>query len=296
MSLIKSLALAALITTTTAFADHLDTVCESAITSAPTWEENLIAYRANGENLVTTHQGMIIGSAPSAIKGMFQDNLSIWILTKSQLLEMNAGGEILNEYLIEWTGNPAWQALSMVKANNMIVIGRGAGGLLGFDLTTREIAWTNWMKGDDDGYPSGVAFDGQNVYAATATSMENGFTGIITVNPADGTITKRSKYDVPRWGVLDTDAKAIMNGDSLILNNGGWIHVITKKQIESDKAIRPRWVAQMIPQDGPVNAHYMTLLGNFVIHDGYVMGCGAYTTQDNGVFVRKSKLFHVKLP
>jgi hypothetical protein len=97
-------------------------------------------------------------------------------------------------------------------------------------------------------------------------------------------------------GVLDVDVKARMNGDSLILNNGGWIHVITRAQIESEKDIRPRWAALVIPQDGPVNAHYMMLKGEFVIHDGQVMGCGAYTSQENGTFVRKTKLFHVKLP
>lgn len=291
----KSLALAALISATSAFAGHLDTVCESAYKMRPVWDGNLVVYRGDGETLITSHGGTIIGSTPSAVKGIFQDGLSIWVLTKSQLLEMNSAGDTLNEYLIEWTGNPAWTALSMVKAGNMIVISRGAGGLMGFDLTKRDIAWTNWMPGDDEGYPSGLAFDGEKVYAAVATSMENGFTGIITINPADGVITKRSKYDVARWGVIDTDAKAYMNGDSLILNNGGWIHVITKKQIESDKAIRPRWAALVIPQDGPVNAHYMQLLGNFTLMDGMVMGCGAYTTQENGVFTRKSKLFHVKL-
>lgn len=291
----KSLALAALISTTSAFAGHLDTVCESAYKMRPAWDDYLVSYRGDGETIITSHGGTIIGSTPSAVKGIFQDGLSIWVLTKSQLVEMNSAGDTLNEYLIEWTGNPAWQALSMVKAGNMIVVSRGAGGLLGFDLTKRDIAWTNWMPGDDEGYPSGLAFDGEKIYAAVATSMENGFTGVITLNPADGVISKRSKYDVARWGVIDTDAKARMNGDSLIINNGGWIHVITKKQIESDKAIRPRWAALVIPQDGPVNAHYMQLLGDFTLMDGMVMGCGAYTTQENGAFVRKSKLFHVKL-
>ena len=72
--------------------------------------------------------------------------------------------------------------------------------------------------------------------------------------------------------------------------------MITKKQIESDKAIRPRWAAHVIPQNGEVNAHYMMIKGDFVIHGEYVMGCGVYTDRQDGNFVRKSKLFHVKLP
>lgn len=292
----KSLALGALIISSSAFANHLETVCESAANQDIAWEENLVAYRDSGESVISSHGGMIVASTTSQIRAVIQDGLSIWALTPSQLIEFNAGGDVVNEYLIEWTGNPSWKALSMVKVGNKIIISRGAGGLLGFDLEKRDIGWTNWMPGDDEGYPSGLAVDGDKVYAAVATSMERGFTGIITINPADGVITKRSKYDVARWGVIDTDAKAQMHGDSLILNNGGWIHVIKRAQIESDKAIRPRWAALVIPQDGPVNPHYMMIKGQFVIHGDQVMGCGVYTSHQDGVFVRKSKLFHVKLP
>lgn len=292
----KSLALSALILSSTVFAEHLEKVCETAVNADVVWEKNLVVYREAGESLITSHGGMIIGSTASRIKGIIQDGLSIWALTPTQLVEFNSAGEIVNEYLVEWTGNPAWRALSMVKAGNKIIISRGAGGLLAFDLEKRDIAWTNWMPGEDEGYPSGLAVDGDKVYAAVATSQERGFTGIITVNPLNGVITKRSKYDVARWGVIDTDAKAQMHGDSLILNNGGWIHVIKREQIESDKAIRPRWAALVIPQDGTVNAHYMMTKGEFVIHGEFVMACGVYTAQQDGNFVRKSKLFHVKIP
>ena len=292
----KSLALSALILSSSAIANHLEKVCEGAVSSDIVWENNLIAYREAGETLITSHGGMIILSTPSKLKGIIQDGLSIWALTSTQLVEFNAAGDTVNEYLIEWTGNPAWRALSMVKAGNKMIISRGVGGLVAFDLEKRELAWTNWMPGDDEGYPSGLAVDGDKVYAAVSSSQERGFTGIITVNPADGVITRRSKYDVARWGVIDTDAKAQMHGDSLILNNGGWVHVIKREQIESDKAIRPRWAALVVPQDGTVNAHYMMIKGEFVIHGDQVMACGLYTAQQDGIYVRRSKLFHVKLP
>lgn len=294
--MLKSLAIAAIFLSAPSFAGHLDTVCEKAVNQSIVWEDNLIAYRDSGESLITTYEGTIIASAPVAIRGVIQDGLSIWTLTPRQLVELNSAGDVLNTYWIEETGNPMWQALSMVKANGKIIITRGVGGMIGFDLTKREIAWTNWMPGDDEGYPSGVAFDGEKVYAAVATSQENGFTGVITVNPENGNIERRSRYDVARWGVIDTDAKARMHGDALILNNGGWIHLITKKQIESDKAIRPRWVAQVIPQNGAANAHYLMIKGEFMVHDGFVMACGIYSADENGSIVRKSKLFHVKLP
>ncbi len=292
----KSLALGALILSQSVFATHLDTVCESAVNDSPVWEDALIAHRSNGQFVIETHGGMIIAESATRIKGVIQDGLSIWALTSTELVELNSVGDVLNNYTLEETGNPAWAALSMVQAGRKIIISRGAGGLMGFDLEKREIIWTNWMAGNNEGHPSGLAADGDKVYAAVATSQEFGFTGVITVNPATGEITKRSAYDVRRSGVLDTDVKARMHGDSLVLNNGGWVHVISRAQIESQKAIRPRWAAHVIPQNGSVNAHYMMIKGDFVIHGGQVMGCGMYTAQENGNYVRKSKLFHVKLP
>ena len=281
-----------------AFANHLEKVCETATTANPVWEEGLVAYRdlSTREFHITSHGGMIIASSSDAIRGVIQDGLSIWALTARYLIETNATGEVVNSYEVEDSGLPYIRALSMVRAGNILVISRGAGGLIGFDLTKREIVWTNRMSGDDEGFPSALAFNGSKVYAAAATSQENGFTGIITIDPVSGMIERRVAYDVARWGVLDVDAKARMHGESLVLNNGGWIHVITKAQLEGSKKIRPRWVAQVVPQNGSVNQHYLMLSGEFLVEDGYVKGCGVYTAFEEGSYVRKSRLSLIKLP
>jgi hypothetical protein len=290
----KTLAFLFLAVSGTAFA-NLEKICESSNGAGLVWEDNLVAYRSEGETHISTFNGTIITSTPATLRGLIQDGISIWALTAKNLVELNAAGDVLNSYTVDESQGQNGGALSMVKAGNILVIARGYEGMIGFDLEKRSIVWTNSMSTDDDGFASGVTFDGKNVYAAVATRFENGFTGILTVDPMNGQIIKKNAYDVYRWGVISTDAKARMNGDSIILNNGGWIHVITKKQLESDKKIRPRWVAHVIPKEGEINAHYMTMSGEFVLHDNQVMGCGAYTTIENGTFVRKNKLFHVKL-
>lgn len=184
----------------------------------------------------------------------------------------------------------------MAINKEMLVISRGAAGLLGFSLKERTFKWHNHMNGTDEGYPSGLASDGNVVYAAVATSRENGFTGIITIDPKSGTILKRSPFNVRTAGVVDTDAVAKIYQGNLILNNGGWIHLITPKQLQSEKAIRPRWVAHVVPQDGEVNRHYMTLHGDFFFEEGMLVGCGSYTTIIDSRFARRSRLFKVKLP
>lgn len=296
MLLLKFLALGLLVASNTALAD-LDQICANAVNSAPAWDTDLIAYREDGKSIIETFNGSIIASTPAMIRGLIQDGLSIWALTPTQLIEFNAGGEILNTYQVEHSGNPYAGTRSMAKAGKILIITLGHEGMLGFDLEQRKIAWVNSMSDQDGGEPTAVAFDGTQAYIAAATNHENGFTGIITVNPETGAITKKIPYDVPHSGVIGIDANARMSGDTLVLNNGGWIHLISKEQIERGGKVRPRWVAHVIPQNGQVNAHYMILAGGFLVHDQEVMGCGTFTAQEEGGgLTRKSKLFHVPLP
>ncbi len=291
----KALILGVLITLN-AQAGHLDTVCESAVNAQPIFDSNYVARRSNGMFVLETLSGTQVTNTAASIRSIVREGASIWVLTANQIVELDTTGEVLESYDLEQSGNPSWYGLSMIQFNRKLVISRGAAGVTAFDMDTREFVWTNWFAGTDDGFPSGLATDGRVIYAASATSHQNGFTGIVSLNPESGAIIRHTPYDVRRSGVLDTNVKARMHGEDLVLNNGGWIHLITKKQIESEKAIRPRWVAHMMPAEGPVGVHYMMIAGDFLMHDGQVMACGTYTAFEEGQYLRKSKLFHVKLP
>lgn len=292
----KALTLTALIMSGSAFAGHLDTVCENAIGNAPVFDSNYVARRnSSGKFAIETLEGALITETSAQIKSMVRDGGSIWVLTATQIVELNTAGEVQEMFDLEDSHNPFWAGLSMIQFNRQLIVSRGAAGVVAFDMDERKFTWKNGVTGDDDGFPSGLATDGRVIYAAAATSHERGFTGILVLNPETGAIMKKVPYDL-NWGVMDTDVKARMYGDSLVLNNGGWIHMITKKQLETAKTIKPRWVAQMVPADGPVNAHYMMITGEFLMHGDMVMGCGIYTAQEGGNFVRKSKLVHIKMP
>jgi hypothetical protein len=278
------------------FASHLEQVCESALSSPTVWEDNLVAYRDQGETLITSHEGSIITSTPESIKGLIQDNISIWALTSTTLVELNSAGEVLESYEIASSQDPTGHARSMVKADRNLVIARGYGGYMAFNMDERKIIWSNSLENEDSGYGAGISFDGNNLYAAVATRIEKGFTGIMKIDPSNGKVLKKSMYDVARSGVISTDAKVKILGDKIILNNGGWIHITLKNQIEEGKKIRPRWLAEVVPQSGEVSRHYLTLEGEFLFHGDFIMGCGAYTAFENGTYTRKTKLVHIKIP
>lgn len=291
----------------TAFAGNLEKVCENSIghnpempsqvySNAPVFGGGLLSIRgAGGAYLIQDMEGNVLNTIQVPVKGLLKIGNSIWALAPFDLIQMNEKGEIQNTFNFEPTMNQDWGALSMTSHNDMIIITRGVGGILGFDMKTSAVKWTNFMTGNDDGYPSGIANVEGNIYAAAATSMSQGFTGIIKINPETGVIEKRAPYH-REWGVMDTDAKAnAFNGD-LVVNNGGWIHKITMKQIESGKAFKPRWVAKMIQANGDVNAHYLMYNGDFFFEGNDLVGCGLYMDQQDGSLVRKSKVFKTPMP
>ncbi len=306
----KLLAIAISLSASLTYADHLETVCQGVLSedpdrpnyivlNPPTFSGGLLARRVGDQNgwdfVLETIEGKLLGTFHKPIYQIIRTENSIWALGPFDLMEMNAYGHILHTYSFE-TSNVAWKARAMAINRDMLVISQGAGGLAGFSLKERVFKWHNYMPGNDEGYPSGLASDGNVVYGAVATSQENGFTGIITIDPLTGNILKRSPYNVRTAGVIDTDAVAKTYQGNLILNNGGWIHLITPKQLQSEKAFRPRWVAHVVPANGEVNQHYMTLNGDFFFEDGMLVGCGSYTTMVDSRFARRSKLFKVKLP
>lgn len=306
--MLKNVIMTFALLSSSAFAGHLEKVCELAMrqdpnspqyfySNPPVFGADTLARRnsSTGEYLVEDMFGKILNSFQVPIKSLLKTETSLWALAPFDLIEMNHHGEVKNIYNIEPTMNQSWGGLSMVKAGNLLVISRGAAGLLAFDLETRAIKWNNYMTDENDGYPSGLAVDGSFIYAAVATSHQFGFTGIITVNAETGAVVKRSPYDV-NSGVIDTDAKAKMFKGNLVVNNGGWIHVITPKQIASGKSFKPRWVAKVVPTAGEVNEHYMMINGDFFFENNQLVACGTYTTISNERLVRKSKLFTVDMP
>lgn len=306
----KSVVIALSLSASVSFADHLDLVCEKAmmvdptrpqylISNPPSFSGGILSRRVGDDTgwdyVVEDFNGKLIGTFHAPIYQIIKTENSVWALGPFDLMEMDMDGRVVHTYNFG-SNNLSWRGRAMAINRDMLVISRGAAGLMGFDLKDRAFKWQNTMSGNDEGYPSGLASDGNVIYGAVATSRENGFTGIITIDPLTGNILNRTPYDVRRWGVIDTDAVARIYKGNLILNNGGWIHLIRPEQLQSEKAIRPRWVAHVVPQNGDVNLHYMSLNGDFFFEDDHLVGCGNYTTQIDSRFTRRSKLFKVKLP
>lgn len=290
-------------------ASYLDIVCSDAqrsnpanpsfsIMNPPVFAEGFVARKSatHGQFAIETLAGVEIFKHPTRITSLVLQGDTLWALAGFELLQLTATGELLGRHSFETQQNPAWRGKTMVLADDLLVIARGLAGMLAFNTITRKVEWTTLMSEVEGGMPVSVQFDGTQVWAVMATTYQNGFTGFASMEPSTGRVTKLAPYDQRRAGVIETEPSARWFNDSIVLNNAGWIHVITRTQLESGKPIRPRWVAQPMPQDGEVQPHYMMLVGEFFFEQDNLVGCGAFTTQDQGRFLRKSATFVVNLP
>lgn len=291
-------------------AQHLERVCSSvqqentsqpqnSITNPPLFAGDYLVRRVGDSNewsyVLETFSGKVLTNFHFPVYSLIKIQDSLWALGAFNLVELDLEGTILETYPFEG-GNIRWRGRDMTLSGDTLIISRGSAGLLGFDLTKKKFKWENPLSGGQDGLPSGLASHGRVVYGAVATSMPNGFTGIIVIEPNTGNILRRIPYNVSRWGVIGTDVRARMFKDNLVLNNGGWIHLISSRQLQSTRAIRPTWVSRVIPPTQDVARHFMMLEGDFYFEGDHLVGCGSYTTFSQGRFSRASDLFKVKMP
>lgn len=271
-----------------AHAAYLDTVCNSNIQNPPVaFGDGVVASRVSGEYVLADLEGKLIFSSPTKIKSVVVNGEDIWLLSSSTILHIKNDGTMIDSFEME-------KSISMTKAGDLLLVVRGGGTLTAFDMVQKKESWTNYLNEIPDGDAVSVAFDGKNAQVVFTGNRENGFNGVATVEIAAGNIIKKIPYDAYRAGVVDPDAKVRWFNNSLVLNNGGWIHVITAEQLAKGKPVKPRWVAHVVNRG--MDQHYMMLRGEFFFEGNNLLGCGLYNERVDGALERKSKLFTITMP
>lgn len=258
------------------FADHRDIVCENALIDEPLFTQNLVATM----NVVESHKGATIFKAKEKILALEEAENKIFVLTHTKLVELSKDGS-----LISLSEMDAGRSLAI--AGNQVLIVSEAGYVMSFDVSTKTEVWSSRIQEVNGGKPVAVTFHGKNAHVLMTSTHEGGFNGIATLNAETGKFISKAGYDYVRAGVIDPEATGKWHQGHLILNNGGWIHVITAAQLAKGKTFRPVWKAVQV---GAANQrHYMMLKGGFYLEGKELIGCG-YFMQDG---MDLSKLFTV---
>ncbi len=305
----KCLSFIIFLLSTSVTASHLETVCKSSlqpypgragyfVSNPPQFSQNFIArgyFDASSRlNVVENYEGLKIYEQDEKIKGLSEFAESLWLLQDYEILNVSTDGSVIERHPFVFNPNPQTsKAISMTQVGELLLIARGRDGVVAFNMQTKKIQWHKEFSEVEGGKPVAIAYDGNNAQVVFTSTRENGFNGVVTLDLESHEVLFKTPYNPRRAGVISPDAKAHWSNDSLILNNGGWIHLITRKQIEEQKPMKPRWIAVEVGDD--LHLHYMMLSGDFFIEDNKLIGCGMMNERNDDQITRFARLFEVSL-
>ena len=121
------------------------------------------------------------------------------------------------------------------------------------------------------------------------SSWHKGFEGIAVYN-ASSKVSSQDGYDKRRSGNVGYDTKIYQRGESVFLNNGGWIHAFLTKNILRYRTLKAKWLP--IAEDVETPDHrgklnklrkYRMIKGDFIFKDNQIMGCTQYMEKVDGL-------------
>ncbi len=241
----KRFGLVLFLVTTNLFASHIETVCKSSkqpfpgrtntwISNAPSFSKDFISRRIVDEQgtryAVESFLGDEIFQTSDRIRDLAKTQDSLWLLRDYHLTQIDCSGVVLATYPIVFNPNPQTaKAISMKLVGDTLFISRGSAGLTALNTVTGKIIWHSELSEVEGSKPVSATFDGADLQVLMTGTREGGFNGVATVS-VDGKVIGQTAYNQRRAGVISPDAIAHWQGDKLVINNGGWIHVITKSQ------------------------------------------------------------------
>lgn len=292
-----------------AYAGHLETVCKAAKqpvpnnpnswqSNPPSFDQDYVTRRISDEEgtryVLEDFSGNLLYESNEKISGVRKTGDRLWLLAQYSILELSLSGELLEEHPLVFNPIPNEpQARAFEFVGNLLIVARGRGGLVAFNVETKKIAWHTELPELPGSIPVALAFDGVDLQVLMTGNREGAFNGVATLAVDDAKLLNQTAYDLRRAGVIFPYAKAKWFNNSLIINNGGWIHQITAKQLSIGKPIRPRWFA--VEVGGDAHLHYMMLEGEFFFRDNNLYGCGAFNERNGNDVTRASRLFIVPM-
>jgi hypothetical protein len=148
-----------------------------------------------------------------------------------------------------------------------------------------------FLEMENRSFSTSVAAKGDRLYISMTGATQNGFHGIIEARAFDGEVLAFNEFHRQRAGIIDDRASLELIDNRLVLNNGGWIHVVNQSDLRSRRQLIPRWVA--VPVGGRDYRHYMMWSGRYMMEGNTLKGCGLEIRPVGNRFERFSRYFEV---
>ena len=280
---------------------HCQPMAQSGKTLKPLFFQNgqdlyAIQKRANGFYYFSNHQKGIdlyaLEDKIERVSDFFVYKNSLWILSPYLLSELNLEtGMILNQYPTHiYPRERRNKARGFHRIGSRVFIASGNEGLNVFNLSTRSFEGSFALNTvQEKGRSYAVHVTGERlseVFVLMTGATEHGFNGVTAFNFETEKIISAAEYDERRAGVIFPYGSIYMNKGKIYINNGGWIHQISKKTIFRGKKFKPTWLAIRETHETP---RYMMIDGDFIFEENKVLGCSDVSVPNShyGVLVSK---------
>lgn len=214
----------------------------------------------------------------------YEDNL--WVMKDYSIEKWSLNGEILNRYQ---TLEPTWpqsarnyRAKDFAAADGVLYIANGLHGLVLMSMSDGSILSKHNLRSfqPKEGRYSmvvAVTVDNDDVFLGVTRGTPGAFNGIAQYSIKSNKILNAAMYDERRVGVVGINPMITSNKDSVLLNNGGWAHIIKKSDL-TKKKIRPKWLAHKMNNEN--SWAYATMIGDITMTETDFYGCASVMLRD----------------
>jgi len=204
---------------------------------------------------------------------IFEDR--IWLLDEFHLYEFSLEGRRIGKYTYSKRADRREKPRGLFRAGNDLYISSGRLGLIAFNLRTGKFRPIHNLNTEqEDGGKSlavSVTGDDKKLYILMTGNTENAFNGIVTYDLQKRDMVQTSPYNRRRHGVISPNARIYSQGDSLFINNGGWIHRFEKKELNNRRTPAPKWLSIRTQNDG--RQSFLMIRGDFIFDGDQIHGC-----------------------
>ncbi len=221
---------------------------------------------------------------------------SLWTLGNNLTERDLITGQIKNIYttapkaLIKLANS---RAKSFHLLEDKVYIAHGNLGLIVFDLSARKFIHTDKINTKNGGGFSSeavsVSGESHSQLFIAMSSWHKGFDGITVYDATSKKIIHKMAYDKRRSGNVGPNTKIYQKGESVFLNNGGWIHAFSTKNILRYRKLRASWLP-IAEEEETIGRHggseklkkYRMIEGDLIFANNQIMGCTTYKKKAEG--------------
>lgn len=206
---------------------------------------------------------------------------SVWFLLDNALLELNLDQRKLvgahASFPEKFDMAPATRARGFSYQDGRIYVAHGELGVSVFSIKTQQHERVIRDLVQPGSLAAAVEVRGGELFVLQGAFQQNGVHGITLMNLRSGS-SKFIRYTEEAGAVDPYNSTMKLSGQSLVVNNSGWIHRFTLEGLaRGPLAQRPEWlpVAERLETAGGVYDRYLMIDGDFVVHNQEVLACSS---------------------